>query len=164
MGAPAEEMSATSILSLFDTTKEQRRGFIQQVIESVLNGYKNPLDIQVQIKCMEEITKGIYDDPDYKRTLVDEAEKYGRKPFEFHNANVQVKEAGTKYDFSNTNDAGWKALDNEMLELKAKLKAREDFLKKLPTEGIDIIDSEGETYKIYPPSKSSTTTISITLK
>jgi hypothetical protein len=56
------------------------------------------------------------------------------------------------------------------LQLKAELatkalKERQDFLKVVPVAGVLFTDEiTGETYKIYPPSKTSTTSVAVTLK
>jgi hypothetical protein len=47
---------------------------------------------------------------------------------------------------------------------KKTIKDREDFLKSLPVDGQLITDEmTGETYKIYRPIKTSTTTFSAVL-
>jgi hypothetical protein len=41
----------------------------------------------------------------------------------------------------------------------------EDFLKKVPHTGLDIINEfTGEVNKVYPPAKSSTTSVAVSLK
>jgi hypothetical protein len=41
----------------------------------------------------------------------------------------------------------------------------EDFLKKVPHQGLDIINGvTGEVHKVYPPAKSSTTNVAVSLK
>ena len=79
-------------------------------------------------------------------------------------AKYQVKEAGTKYDYSQCNDPFYDELQAAAISADEKLKARAIFLQSLPTSGMIITDPlTGETYTAYPPSKSSTTTVSITL-
>ena len=47
---------------------------------------------------------------------------------------------------------------------KAKLDERETFLKSLPASGQQVVNEDtGETYKIYPPLKSSTTSVTVKL-
>jgi hypothetical protein len=47
---------------------------------------------------------------------------------------------------------------------KAK-KDMEEFLKKVPHQGLDIINGvTGEVTKVYPPAKSSTTSVAVSLK
>jgi hypothetical protein len=162
MGATQEEMSATSILSLFDTTKEQRKGFIQQVIESVLNGYKNPLDIQVQIKCLEEIIKGVSGNEDYRDALATEAAKHGKGSFEFHNASIILKNAPAKWDYSQTNDSKLFEMKREAEQLKENISQREKFLQTIPAGGMADPDTGDIIYKAATPAGG--TVVAVTLK
>lgn len=159
-----EELSVTSVLSLFDTNKEQRKEFAAAVVARMSFGTINPLNVHVQVKCMEDVIKKILEDPQYKAMVVAEAEKYGKKPFEFHNAEVAVKEAGIKYDYTSCNDLVYADLLQAYQHTETLLKEREKFLKTVPTTGMDIITEEGEVLKIYPPVKTSTTTTVVTLK
>lgn len=159
------EISATGILSLFDTTKEQRSSFVNDLIEKVKDGTVNPLKVHCQIKAMEEIIKSVNDDPEYKSVVLDEAEKFGKKSFEFGNAKFQVKEVGVKYDFTMCGDPDWEQMNAQQESLKEKKKAKETELKALPAGGRSVVnESTGEVYKIFPPSKLSTTSVAVTLK
>ena len=55
--------------------------------------------------------------------------------------------------------------NNFVIELKEKIKAKQDFLKTVPISGLSIlVESTGEMVTVYPPSKSSTTAVSVSLK
>lgn len=171
------ELSTTSILSLFETTKEQRQDFISRVVQSVENGEVDPLKVHLQIKCMEKIIEGITSTDEkknkeaaplakrYKAALVEAAEKFGAKEFEFMNAKIKIGETGTKYDYSKCGDpelAQWTA---EQTALAEKIKTRQELLQKAPVKGMTLVNEEtGETYTVYPPSKSSSTSLIVTLK
>jgi hypothetical protein len=160
-----EEMSATSMLSLFETNKEQRQSFVVKVVESLEHGQVDPLKVHLQVKMMEDIIKGLNADKTYKSHVLDAAQKYGQKSFEYSNSKVEIKETGTKYDFSNCNDPVLARLHAKQAELDAEVKARETMLKSVSEKGLVITDEEtGETVTIYPPSKSSSTSVAITLK
>lgn len=159
-----EQLSVTSVLSLFDTTKEQRRSFVDGVVNRLLFGEASALNTHIQVKCMEDIIKSILEDKQYKALVLTEAEKYGSKSFEVHNAEVMVKEAGIRYDYSNCNDPVYADLLHAHTHATNLLKDREKFLRGLPGTGIDIITEDGEGIKVYPPTKSSTTTTVVTLK
>jgi len=152
--------SATSIVALFQTTKAERQSFSKQIIEAVESGRYNPIDIHLQLKAMDDIIKTITANESYKEALIDAACKEGNK-FSRSNADLQVTEAGTKYDYSVCNDPEHDQLSTELNELMAKIKERELFLKALPSSGIDVITKDGEAVKAYPPTKSSTTTIKV---
>lgn len=155
-------MHPTSVVSLFETNKVERGSFVTQVLDAVKEGTTNPLQLQLQIRCMEDIIKQITADPIYKEMLLTEAQKYG-KSFDFHSSKVEVKEAGTKYDYAACGDPVMSQLKQLAEEAGAAVKERENFLKGVPVEGMDVrIDDELVT--IHRPIKTSTTTVAITLK
>jgi len=159
------EMSAASMVALFQTTKGQRNSFANQIIEDVLDGNLNPLQIHLQLKCMEDIVDQIISNEAFKDALLAEAQKFEGKSFEYLNAKIEKKEVGVKYDYSKCDDPAYLQLSESAKEFSLKLKSREVFLKSVPAEGITVTDeSTGETTTIYPPSKSSTTAVVVTLK
>lgn len=157
------QLTTTSIVSLFETSKEQRAHFVKDIILRMELGEVNPLKLHTQVKCIEEIAKNILASPEYKEALLTEASKYGSKKFEFGNASFQTKEAGTKYDWSTTCDAHLMELLAAKEKLDAEIKERQEFLKKAPASGLEIRHGD-ELITVYPPSKSSETIVAITLK
>jgi len=96
---------------------------------------------------------------------LESAENVGQKSFQFHNAKFEIKETGVKYDFSKCEDEVLTRLYSQQSELDAKVKSRESMLKTVPAKGMIITDEEtGETFTVYPPAKSSTTSVAVTLK
>jgi len=157
-------MSATSIVALFQTNKEQRKAFVEQVVNSVCEGEVNVLNTHLQIKAMEEIIEAIKSDANYRDSLLTNAENNGKK-FEYQNAKFDIREVGTKYDYSKCNDAKIVELKAKETQIKNEVKEREEYLKKVPSEGIEILDSDtAEIIRIYPPSKTSTTSVVVTMK
>lgn len=168
------ELTTTSILALFETSKEQRQSFINDLLGRIDSGAADPLKVHLQIKCIEDIVKQLTSLDEktnknieaarrYRAHLLDAAERYGKK-FELFNAEFAVKETGSKYDYSRCNDNELLDLYKQQEWLKAKIKAKEDLLKTLPAAGLTKVDDSGEVYTIYPPSKSSTTSVTVTLK
>lgn len=153
---------ALSNLELFETTKAQRQDFVSQVISNIGDGNANPLKVHLQVKCLEDLIKQLTSSTEYRNFLLDEASKYG-KSFEFQNAKFETKEMGVKYDYSQCNDPIHASLEIQIEELTESLKNREKFLKSLSLEGQDILIDD-EVIRVYPPSKSSTTTISVNFK
>lgn len=74
-----------------------------------------------------------------------------------------LAETGTAYNFSMCNDPELSEMEKQEAEIKEKVKARKEFLKTIPVKGIDIITSDGEAIKIYPPSKTSKSSFKIQL-
>jgi hypothetical protein len=149
-------------LGLFETDKEQRKEFVNQVIEGLNEGSVDPLKVHLQVKCMEDIIKQLTSSKEYKEICLTEAVKFGRN-FEHHNAKFEIKEMGVKYDYSNCNDPILKEYEKELKAIEEVIKTRQSILKTLPSEGMEII-VEDELVRIYPPSKTSTTTVTVNLK
>jgi hypothetical protein len=149
-------------LGLFETDKEQRKEFVNQVIEGLNEGSVDPLKVHLQVKCMEDIIKQLTSSKEYKEICLTEAFKFG-KTFEHHNAKFEIKEMGVKYDYSNCNDPILKELKEKLQYLELEIKYRETLLKGVSSEGMEII-VEDELVRIYPPSKTSTTTVTVNLK
>lgn len=160
-----QELSTTSILSLFETSKAERQTFCLDIISRLEDGQADPLKIHLQIKSAEDMIKQLNENTVYKSFLLDAAQKYGSKSFDFGNAKFEIKEVGAKYDFSKCGDPVLAALEAKAAEIGEKLKARQAFLKTVPLAGLSIIIEEtGEGVTVYPPSKSSTTAVAVTLK
>ena len=151
----------TTDLSLFETTKAQRQDFAQSVINSLKEGFTDPLKVHLQVKCLEDIVKQLTTHPEYKDLTLEEASKHG-KSFELHNAKFEIKEAGVKYDYSNCGDPVYKALAEKLAELEKEIKDRQAFLKAVKP-GTEIL-VEDEVVILYPPVKTSTTSITVNLK
>ena len=158
-----EQLTATSILSLFETDKAQRQSFVGQIVQSCKEGEVNALNIHLQIKCMEDMISTIKEDAEYKKLILEEAEKYG-KSFEYKNAKIEIKETGTKYNWSVCNDPSYVNILLKADEVDKEKKEREKFLKAIPEKGFETLTEEGEILTIYRPTKSSTTSIAVTLK
>lgn len=171
------ELTTTSILALFETNKEQRQSFISNLMKELDNGNIDPLKVHYQLKCIEKIIEELTNTDEkknkdgfliakrYKALLMDAVGKYGEKKFTFGNSIIEIKEVGVKYDFSKCEDVGLQAMYENQAKLSEAIKKRETLLKSVSEKGMTITDEDtGETYTVYPPSKSSTTSIAITLK
>jgi hypothetical protein len=157
------ELSTTSILALFETSKEQRMDFALRVVDALENGTADPLKIHLQIKCMEDIIKLLNSNTAYKKAVLVSAEIQG-KSFQFQNSKFEIKETGVKYDYSQCGDPIRTELVKLITATEESLKLREAFLKTVPPKGMTMVDEEtGEAFSLYPPSKSSTTNVAVTL-
>lgn len=152
--------SAPSLLALFETDKQQRQSFADNVITAIKEGEADPIKIHLQLKCTEDIIKQITGSEEYKKLLLEESAKRG-KSFEFNRAKFETKEVGTKYDYSVCEDVEYNKLAEQIEQLKEKIKAREKFLQNIPDAG--VADTENGNM-IYKAAKSSSTTVAVTLK
>lgn len=157
------ELTTTSIIALFQTTKEERQSFALSLISEIESGNVDPLKIHLQVKCMESIIKLLNENTIYKKALLDAAEKQGQKSFDYHNAKFEIKEVGVKYDYSQCNDPELNGLAGAIDTLDGELKLRQKFLQAVPAKGMEVVVKD-EVVTVYPPSKSSTTSIAVTLK
>lgn len=168
------ELTVQSILSLFETDKAQRLDFARRVLENVTEYGADPIRVNIQLKAMAEIIDTLTNDSDknknreiakeFKKALLEAAEKNG-KNFQMYNATMSVMEAGVRYDYTMCSDPQLNELLYEQERIDAQVKDRQEFLKRLPSGGMEIFDKDsGEVIYIYPPAKSSTTTLKTTLK
>jgi hypothetical protein len=149
-------------LSLFETSKAERLSFAQGVVNNAKEGLINPLKLHLQVKCLEDLIKQITSNPDYKELTLDEAYKFG-KTFEQYNAKFEIKEMGVKYDYSVCGDPIMNDLLEQQAALDMQIKERQKFLKTIPAAGLQTL-IEDEVITLYPPVKTSTTSISVNLK
>lgn len=146
------------------TTKEQRSQLVREIMDEVLNGRINPLELHLRLKSAEEVIKQLTGMEPYKAILLDEAEKHG-KSFNYQTAKIDIREVGVKYDYSVCGDSELAALYDKQKSIDAQIKAFETYHKGLPSAGVQVVNPEtGEVETHYPPAKSSTTSVAVTLK
>ena len=115
------------------------------------------------IAKMEFFMKELKNNPEYVDYLRFEVAKYGGAHTTPSGTRIELAEVGTKYDYVFCEDDILNDLVISRLALEEQIKERQDFLKNLPSEGIEIISRYGEVKRIYPPSKSSTSSIKCTI-
>ena len=157
------ELTANNVLALFYTSKQERQTFVTDAIERILDGHEDPIKALITLKCMEEIIDKITGHKGFRDACITEAEKYG-KTFDKVNAKLAIREAGVRYNFEECGDLELLELMTMRQELDEKIKKRQEFIKMIPIEGIEVINEDGVISHIYPPSKTSTTTLTCTLK
>jgi hypothetical protein len=142
------------------------------------SGNVDPLKIHLQTKCIEKILDELTNQDEnknkdgwqiakrYRALVLDAAEKYGQKEFEFMGSKIKISETGTKYDYSKCGDPIILDLLERQKEIDDSVKERTKFLQSI-TKPITVMIGEiedGEMITIYPPSKSSTTFITMSIK
>jgi hypothetical protein len=144
-----QNLPSTALLSIFDTTKQQRESFVEGLLQPLRDGFKDPLEVHIQIKCLEDILTRLKDNKEYQELVQEAAAKYGKGKHDVHNATFEVKATAGKYDYSH--DAQWS-------RIKEDLKTREAFLKSLK-EPLTTVDPYGEVVEVQPakytPGKDS---------
>lgn len=146
------------------TTKEERTAVVREIFQEVLEGRINPMELHIRMKCLEEVVKQLTSMPAYKAIVLDDAEKHG-KSFQYHNAKVDIREVGVKYDYSVCGSSALAELYEKQDSINDSIKELESYHKGLPTSGITVVlASTGEVETHYPPVKTSTTSVAVTLK
>lgn len=148
-----------SNLSIFPQTKAERKTFVEMAVNEILSGVKNPLEIELILKNLEETISEIRKNEEVKRIIYDEAAKYNQKSFDFMNAEITLTSRST-FNFKDCNDSVYNDLDNTEKMIKEQKKERESFLKALKCEVVNPETGE----MIYPASKSTNDFLTIKIK
>lgn len=159
-----EQMTVNSVAALFPETKSEIKSFAEKMINSVLDGYTDPLKVKVQLTAMKKTIEEIEASEDFKNAVLNEAAKYHKEELKnIHNANIQTKEVGVKYDFSQCGMPEYDIICSDIDRLNERKKVLESRLKTVVAgeQYIDPITSE--MVELYPPSKTSTTSLVITI-
>ena len=130
----------------------------QQIIEQPAEGYIKAKQI---IETLEQAIKN----PEVVKAVRNEAELYAKEGgLKLYGHKIEPIESGTKYNYSECNDRVYVRLLEQKAIIDAELKAREKFLQAVPYKGMSINDEEtGEAdITIYPPVKTSTSTVKLT--
>ena len=155
------EESAISIFRKLPETKEQVKKYSELIKSSVLNGEVNPLTFAAQVTALEQLFKSLKDDILIKDRILEEAEKYASKSFEYGNAKFNIREVGVKYDYAGCNDFEYESICNEISKLAEKKKQREEFLKTIKPD-IEVFGSDG--VQLNMAAKTSSTQVVVLLK
>jgi hypothetical protein len=153
--------TAISTLSQLPETKQQIETFAYSLEQGLINGQIIASDLLRFQKAMEKVFDKIK--PTLIENALNEISNFEKNPI-IKGSEFSIVEAGVKYDYSDCNDLEYNSLSIQLEALKSTLKDRETFLKsiKQPMQMID--ENSGEVFTIYPPKKSSTTTLKVTFK
>ncbi len=154
--------SPTSVLELFQPSKEGIVSFSSQVISAVEDGRVDPLRVRILCKAMTEIADKI--DKGTKDNQAREAEKNGERPFIMAGCELQYAPVKTEYDFSRCNDAVLNRLLILEEEIAKQVKQRKDWLRTMAGQEVLVDEATGEQYTAYPPIKRTTMGVKVSIK
>lgn len=130
-------------------------------VEKILeNG--NPLHVAENLSAIQEFIEAIKKDKRYVDYVREELNKEKGKHTTSNGTKIEAAEVGTKYFFDKCNDPIHAELSDSVDKAKDALKVREDFLKVVPKEGMEILHGD-ELIRIFPPYKTSTSSFKTTL-
>ena len=146
-------MKALAILNQVPASKEGIELFVKAIVHNMMEGEIEPLSIRMRVDAVERIMKGIKADDSFQDAVLDHADNFTEKSFDFDGVKF-TKTESAQYDYSE---------DQEWNELKAieehaimQRKAREVVLKSLK----EATEINGVT--CYPPSKRSKSIVKVT--
>lgn len=118
-------------------------------------------------KLKEQISgnsqSGIPEDKEFTSMVRDEVAKFGKSATTQRGVKIELAEVGNSYDFSKCDDPVLVQLEQEATAAAEKVKQRKDFLKTVPSQGLEVLVDGGELITIYPPAKSSKSSYKVTL-
>ena len=157
---PIELDDAIMVASL---TKSKSQEISSRIVNAVEQGVQNPLDVYSRLKFAEQTIKSCLDG--VKPFAIDEVNKYAKGEKIVHlGAELKQKEVGVKYDYSVCNHPRYNQLAAELAELKESITSLESMLKTVKEPYTLVDENTGETFKIYPPLKTSTSSIEVSIK
>lgn len=159
-------MSENALVKIFGKaipfTKENQNATAQNLVAKVVGGDADPISVFSTIKAMVECLSIFLKSKEVVDATINACEKYGKSGANYNGANLCVAEVGVKYNYSTCNDSEWNELSKQKADLEAKLKARETFLRGIHGKQTILNEETGEVSTIYPPTKTSSTTVKVT--
>lgn len=114
-------MEATSALTLLPSSKEERAVFVKRCIDEILEGNRNPIDVEIQLKSLEKVIKEIRENEQIKEAIQNEADKYSEKTFNFKGIEI-TKACKPTYNYSVCGHSEYNRLVKRKKELEEILK------------------------------------------
>lgn len=162
---PTEETSVFPIenKNLLNFCKGDLSELASQIIESVTDGNADALDVLIMAK------KGVY----AFESIVDGVKDFASIPeknYSKYSVVMREQNTGVRYYFDGCNDPEWTNLNIQMIDIKERMKAREDYLKSFDKPiKIDASTNEDtgeviDAYTLYPAVKSGSPSLVLTLK
>ncbi|MBQ2188943.1 MAG: hypothetical protein II401_10375 [Bacteroidales bacterium] len=158
------ENTLSIISKQLPSTKTEQKSFIAQLVDAALKGEVDLLKVHAQMENLKAVIEGYLKDPKVKELEIDEVRKYENDIAEVHNAKFEIASVGVKYDYTLCGHKAYNRIQQQIADLQAKAKQMEEVMK-LNKEMWVYTDTEtGETYEVYPPTKTGSLSVKITVK
>jgi hypothetical protein len=132
-----------------------------EVVRQLQDDEISALDVKIALKQMEVAIEQVKKVAD--RMAADEAAKYGEKSFVYKGAKIELAELASRYDFSKCGYPQLTRMEDAIKSYGEQSKSLQAWLKSLKGKTEYIDPETGEVCEVYPPTKTSTTGIKITL-
>jgi hypothetical protein len=123
----------------------------------------NVIEMADAFAKVEMLIKEIKSSPAYIDYLREEVSKYGKSHTTSSGTKIELAEVGTKYDYQTCGDSKLEELNTKLISIENAIKERQTFLKTIPVSGMDVVLEGGEVCKLYPPIKTSTSSVKCTI-
>lgn len=133
-------MSNQIQLSIGQFTKSELSSVAETFVNQVKEGYEEAIDVLIKAKALEEISKEIQSG--IKEFAIEEASLFGKEGSKRMGVGVVVANGATKYSYDH--DEEWCILNNQIEELKAKMKDREKKMQDALKYGGVLVTADGE--------------------
>ena len=158
-----EETTAVQIIGrAVPFTKTAQKEAVDRLVAQVTEGEIDAVETFIKAKSLYETLGAFLKDKGVVDTTISECEKNGREGALYNGARMIVAEAGVRYDFSVCKDPKWSDLAAQKATIEAQLKERETFLRAIPGSQTIVNEETGEVVTVYPPAKTSSTTVKVT--
>lgn len=149
---------AISAMSEMPQTKAELVHYNSLIKEATLSGEYDIIDIAKKVNMLGRVVDFFEKDKEIQALLLNEAEKYGKGERE----DVQVRETGVKYHYSECGHKEYNRLLDEKKSIEERMKVIEGVLK---LESNIAVDKEtGEEFEFNKAAKSSSTKVVLTIK
>ena len=143
-------------------TKTDIKTISNNMVADILNN-GHIIESADALNKMETLIKEIKSNPDWIDYLREQVAMNGASVITSSGTKLELAEVGIKYDFSKCGDEMLNDLLAEQQRIDELVKERQTFLKTIPVSGIDVVTISGELVRLYPPSRSSTSSIKTTI-
>ncbi len=148
----------SKVIAIINEIPANKKGieiFAKALIEPVINGEVDPLNIRKRIDAIEKIIKTVKNNKEFKQNVQAAAEQWTEKTFE-HEGVVFTKTLSTTYDYSE--DPVYQSIQKKISELNGQKKDREKLLSGL-SEATEV-----NGVVCYPPAKLSSDVVRVNFK
>jgi len=153
------ELATLKKTTIVSANKEEITNIVSQYLEDMAYNGGEPLkDLALcrkYIFLLEELEKGLKD------FAITELETYDRNETDVLGTTVKAVEGGVRWDFSES--SAWASQKAKVDAETKRLKDIEAFAKTLKSKTTVVDEETGETIEYFPPAKSSSTSIRVTL-
>ena len=150
-------MENINLKSILDSDKHQLDTLIDVIINEA-EGYE--LEAYITTKKLEYVVKSLIEI--LQPMAISEAEK--QKGNTLYGAEVNVKDTGVRYNFSDCGYLPYNNLISDKKQIETELKGMETLLKSINKKTTIVDEVSGEILEVKPPTRTSGTSIFLTIK